>query len=223
MTQQSQPYFLIVQAPPEVSSRYLAAAAPLVERHGGTVLASAESGNVECLETGTPSAGILVAEFEDETGIRSLWESTEHAASRKLLEATDGALAIGATGLPYVGLPDMMEIPTVASVTPPASDSPRYYMLIQGIGTDQGRMDEYRDIILPMLKEQGAYYTLFEIEGNVDFLVGQSPYAIFAISRWPNHAAGHAFWDSDRYQNTAIPVRTGAGEFWVHFFEGSSG
>lgn len=223
MTQQGQPYFLIVQAPPEISGQYLAAAAPLVESHGGKLLAAVAADGVERLETGTPAAGILVAEFENQADIRTLWESAEHAASRELLEASDQALAIGATGLPYVGLPEMMDIPTVASVNPPDVPGPRHYMLIQGIGSDQSRMDQYRDIILPMLKEQGAYYTLFEIEGNVDFLAGESPYTIFAISRWPDHAAGHAFWDSDRYQNTAIPIRTGAGEFWVHFFEGLAG
>lgn len=223
MTRQGQPYFLIVQAPPEVSSQYLAAAAPLVKGAGGKLLAAVDAANVECLESGTPTAGIVVAEFQDEVSIRSFWESEQHAGSRKLLEASENALAIGAAGLPYVGLPEMMDIPTVASVNPPDSAGPRHYMLIQGIGSDQTRMDQYRDIILPMLKQQGAYYTLFEIEGNVDFLVGESPYTIFAISRWPDYDAGHAFWDSDRYQNTAIPIRTGAGEFWVHFFEGSAG
>lgn len=84
-------------------------------------------------------------------------------------------------------------------------------------------MDQYRDIILPMLKEQGAYYTAFEIEGNTEVLEGNWPYDIFAASRWPDYAAGHAFWDSDRYQNTAIPVRTGAGSFWVHFMVGETG
>jgi uncharacterized protein (DUF1330 family) len=74
-----------------------------------------------------------------------------------------------------------------------------------------------------MLKEQGAYYIAFEIEGGARVLHGEWPYDIFAISRWPDHAAGHAFWDSDRYQNTAIPTRTGAGEFWVHFMIGDQG
>ena len=46
---------------------------------------------------------------------------------------------------------------------------------------------------------------------------------LLGASLVPTTIAGHAFWDSDRYQNTAIPVRTGAGSFWVHFFEGVDG
>lgn len=220
MTGEAQPYFLIVQIPPAVSEQYLAAAAPLVEAHGGRLLAAVPASGVECLEKGTPEAGMLLAQFDTLADIRKLWESEAHARALELLSGAEGALAIGATGLPFIGMPDALEIPTIASVTPPEGRGPVHYMLIQGTGTDQTRMDRYRDIILPMIKEQGAYYTLFEIGGNVDFLLGGSDYEIFAISRWPDHAAGHAFWDSDRYQNEAIPTRTGAGEFWVHFFEG---
>lgn len=73
-----------------------------------------------------------------------------------------------------------------------------------------------------MIKAQGAYYTAFEIEGHVNLLCGKWPHDIFAISRWPDHDAGHAFWDSDRYQNIAIPVRTGAGNFLVHYLPGTA-
>lgn len=219
----SWPYFLVIQLPPAVAKDYLTEAEPLVEQHGGKVLAAVAADDVECLETGTPRAGMLLAEFDDPAAIRRLWASDAHAGARELLSRTDSALAFGAAGLPYAGLPEAPEIPSLASVTPPEGRGLHHYMLIQGIGTDQERMDRYRDIILPMIKEEGAYYTLFEIEGNVDILIGESDYKVFAISRWPDHAAGHAFWYSDRYQNTAIPARTGAGEFWVHFFEGRAG
>ncbi len=96
-------------------------------------------------------------------------------------------------------------------------------MLIQGTSTDQVRMDRYRDIILPMIKERGAYYTVFDIDGNIDALHGEWHHNIFAISRWPYLPAGYAFWDSDRYQNIAIPTRTGSGHFLVHFFTGVAG
>ena len=222
MTDDARPYFLIVAAPAAVSAHYLAVAAPAVAAAGGTTLAAAPAGRVECLEAGTPERGILFGQFSSPQAIRAFWSGAPHAPALEALKHAAGALAIAAPGLPFEGLPEALEIPTVASVEPPEGRGPAHYMLIQGTGTDPERMDRYRDIILPMLKEQGAYYTLFEIGGGVEFLLGGSDYEIFAVSRWPDHAAGHAFWDSDRYQNTAIPTRTGAGEFWVHFFAGAA-
>ena len=164
----------------------------------------------------------MLAEFRGSERLRDFWSDQEHRGSYASI-ARENPLVLAAPGLPPEGLPDMLEIPTTASVTPPANRGPRAYMVIQGSGTDEARMDQYRDIILPMLKEQGAYYIAFEIEGNTEVLAGSWPYDIFAVSRWPDYAAGHAFWDSDRYQNTAIPIRTGAGSFWVHFAVGKTG
>ncbi len=218
-----QPYFLIVQAPPPISEAYLAAAAPLIAESGGQLLATVPAEDVELLEPRTPAAGILVALFDTREAIRDFWSSDHHKLAAQLLKPEEGALAISVRGLPFEGLPEKMEIPTTASVTPPEGRGPRHFMLIQGSVTDQTRIDQYRGIILPMLKEQGAYYILFEAQGNLEFLLGSTPYDIIAISRWPDYAAGHAFWDSDRYQNTAIPARTGAGNYWVHFFAGVDG
>ncbi len=218
------PTFFVAQLPAALDSDgYRERCAALVAQHGGTVRASQPAGAVECLEAGTPAAALLIAEFGDAGGPRALWDDPGHRASIDAIPGSDAALFVGVAGLPYAGLPDLPDIPTTASVTPPAGRGPRAYMLIQGHGSDQSRMDRYRDVILPMLKELGAYYTVFDIEGNVDVLAGPWTEQIFAISRWPDHAAGHAFWDSDRYQNTAIPLRTGAGHFTVHFCEGCSG
>ena len=170
----------------------------------------------------TPAASILLAEFAGQSALNEFWQDDDQQAIFKQIAGSD-PLVLAAPGLPPEGLPDMLEIPTTASVEPPPDRGPRAYMIIQGTGTDESRMDQYRDIILPMLKEQGAYYTAFEIEGNTEVMAGTWPYEIFAVSRWPDHAAGHAFWDSDRYQNTAIPIRTGAGSFWVHFMIGETG
>jgi uncharacterized protein (DUF1330 family) len=214
----------MVQIPPVIEAgHYLQAAGPLVTRHGGSVLASVHADDVECLESGTPPAACLLARFDSAAALDSCWSDDAHRAALAPLEGVAGLLVIASPGLPAEGLPEMLEIPTTASVTPPAGRGPRAYMIIQGSSTDQERMDQYRDIILPMLKEQGAYYIAFEIEGGARVLHGEWLYDIFAISRWPDHAAGHEFWDSDRYQNTAIPTRTGAGEFWVHFMIGDQG
>lgn len=217
------PAFLIVLVPPPLSGDYIDAAAALVTASGGTLLAAANADETECLESGTPPAGVLVARFASVDEIHDFWSGDEHSVLATRLVGDEQTLALAVTGLPFVGLPDMPDVPTVASVKAPKDRGPRHYMVIQGTGSDQERMDRYRDIILPMIAEQGAYYTLFELAGNIDFLHGSSPYPIIAMSRWPDYEAGHAFWDSDRYQNVAIPTRTGAGEFHVHYFPGIAG
>jgi uncharacterized protein (DUF1330 family) len=215
------PYFLMVQLPAEVdSAAYLQGAAQLAAEYGGKVLSNAPAAEAECLEAGTPEAAMLLAEFEQQQSIDAFWSNDRHQAIFEPVSVAPDVVALSVAGLPYEGLPDALEIPTVASVTPPESRLPCAYMIVQGSGTDQARMDQYRDIILPMIKEQGAYYTAFEIEGNVNLLCGEWSHEIFAISRWPDYESGHAFWDSDRYQNTAIPVRTGVGHFLVHYLPG---
>ncbi len=218
------PVFLYVQIPAAAdAAAYLAAAAEAAGAAGGKLLGAVNAADVECLEAGTPEASILLVEFPDQASASACWQADAHQAAWAPLTDTPGLVALTVNGLPYVGLPDMLEIPSTASVKPPAGRGPRAFMIIQGVGTDQARMDQYRDIILPMIAEQGAYYSCFEIEGKVEVLHGDWPHEIFAISRWPDHAAGHAFWDSDRYQNVAIPTRTGAGHFLVHFFTGAAG
>ncbi|UCG71382.1 MAG: DUF1330 domain-containing protein [Chromatiales bacterium] len=224
MTRQGFPVFLAAQIPAAVGAAdYLATAAELAVKHGGQVLAATAAADVECLEAGTPDSSILLAQFDDDDNARAFWQADAQQERFAPLAAAPETSAILVNGLPFVGLPDMPEIPTTASVTPPTDRGPRAYMIIQGTATDQPRMDQYRDIILPMIAEQGAYYICFEIEGNAERLHGEWTHNIFAISRWPDHAAGHAFWDSDRYQNVAIPTRTGAGHFWVHFMPGLTG
>lgn len=212
----------MVQLPADLNAAvYLKDGAALIAEHGGKTLANASAAEVECLESGTPAAAILLAEFEQPQSIEAFWSDSQHQAMFPRRSGIPEVVALSVAGLPYMGLPDAMEIPTIASVAPPESEHPCAYMIVQGSSTDQARMDQYRDIILPMIKAQGAYYTAFEIEGNVNLLSGEWPHEIFAISRWPDHESGHAFWDSDRYQNTAIPIRTGVGHFLVHYFSGA--
>lgn len=218
------PHFLVVQIPAETDAGgYLTKASRLVPGHGGEVLAAAPSADVECLEPGTPAASILLARFDDEKALDAFWDDTAHTGALADVEDAPGLLALAAPGLPYAGLPEAPDVPTVASVTAPAGRGPVAYMIVQGSSKDQARMDEYRDIILPMIAALGAFYAAFDIEGNVRTIRGEWPWDIFAISRWPDHAAGHEFWDSERYQKVAVPQRTGAGEFWVHFFTGRAG
>jgi uncharacterized protein (DUF1330 family) len=93
-------------------------------------------------------------------------------------------------------------------------------MLIRGSASDPARMDGYRDVILPMIKERGGYYEVFALQpGAVVAWSGAWTEQIFAISRWPERSAAEDFWYSDRYQSVAIPKRLGAGRFAVHLLD----
>ncbi len=217
------PHFLLVQIPADVDPLpYFEVVASLVAGPTARILALQTAENVETLEVGSPAASVLLLEFLGRAALDDFWQQP---AQRAAFEGIPGQmpLVLAAPGLPAEGLPEMLEIPSRASVTPPQGRGPRAYMVIQGSSSDETRMDQYRDIILPMVKEQGAYYIAFEIDGKTEVLAGQWPYDLYVVSRWPDHAAGYAFWYSDRYQNTAIPVRTGAGSFWVHFMRGEAG
>ena len=205
--------------------RYLEDISALLREWPCRQLAICDRSEVECLESGTPVAEVGLFQFSDAEPAKEFWSGAEN---RRLLAANGiaedpGTLVLLSSGLPGNGLPEAPEIPTVASVMPPRGRGPRHFMLIQGTGTDQARMDEYRDIILPMMSELGSYYIAFNIAGGTEVLMGNWPWEIFAISRWPDYRAGHDFWDSDRYQNLAIPTRTGAGTFHVHYLKGDVG
>ncbi len=181
----------------------------------GEAVVCAGDPQVEPLEPGTTHTSLLIARFAFETDLDAAWAVIAP-------EVPAAAQALAAPGLPYEGWPGHA-VPTIATVTVPAGDTPRAYMLIEGTGTDEGRMDAYRDVILPMIRERGGYYTLFELGGSVRVLAGQWSEAILAISRWPTTAAARDFWFSERYQTVAIPIRTGFGHFEVQLAEGLAG
>ena len=224
MTQLANPSFLYMQFPAAMeAATYLAQSAKLAGEFGGTVLASVSADAVECLESGTPESAVSLIEFQHAKQVKAFWASERHQNLLAPMCSQPGLLALSVPGLPYAGLPEAMEIPTTASVQPPEGRGPRAYMVIQGSVTDEQRIEQYRDILLPLIAAQGAYYTAFEISGGLEVLAGKWPWDIYAISRWPDHAAGHAVWDSERYQTEAIPTRTGAGKFHVHFLTGIAG
>lgn len=204
------PHFLVLKLPKGVSPAPLARA---VETGRGTVLACAAADQVTPLEAGTAHTGLVIARFAFEGDLHDCFDQ---------LELPAGTVALAAAGLPYEGWPGHF-VPTIATVAVPDADAPRTFMVIEGTGTDQARMDQYRDIILPMMRERGAYYVAFELGGDVRVLAGSWSEGIFAISRWPSRAHAEDFWFSGRYQSVAIPLRTGAGRFDVQIIEGSAG
>jgi uncharacterized protein (DUF1330 family) len=185
----------------------------------GTVLASGDAGIVKPLEPGTAHTGLVILRFAFAEDRDAFWQSETAQA----LSAADPALvALATAGLPYEGWPGNF-VPTIATVDVPASDDPRTFMVIEGTGTDQDRMDRYRDMILPMMRTRGSYYVAFELGGDVKVLAGQWSEGIFAISRWPSKALAEDFWYCDQYQQQAVPIRTGVGRFDVQIIEGIAG
>ncbi|MHA7819615.1 MAG: DUF1330 domain-containing protein [Erythrobacter sp.] len=173
------------------------------------VVGSARLHEAAALEPGTMIAHTLVIAFPDKDIARAAW-----AAMPRDIIAEPAVPQVLLTGaLPPEGLPDP-DIPTRANATLCEDDGP-VLLLIEGTGTDEDRMNQYRGILLPLMFELNAYYTVFDLGGDVEVLSGDWDEAIFAISRWPSRAAAEEFWMCDRYQKEAIPIRLHHGEFQV--------
>ena len=216
------PQFLFVELAGEHANQVniLQGAALELRTAGATVLAYAPAGRVSCLEPGTVGSGILIARAPDAQAALRIGKSVLLPFLARSLHAGSVPLVLVVNGLPANGLPEMMAIPTVASV-PVAPSLPRNsLMVVRGSVTNQDQLDKYRDVILPMLKERAGYYEVFAISpGEVTALSGEWRDQIFAISRWPSRVAAEDFWFSDRYQTQAIPLRVGHGHFDVHLLD----
>jgi uncharacterized protein (DUF1330 family) len=209
------PHFLIVKWPGGAQAD-LAPFAAACAAAGGVVLAQAGADAVEALEKPTTRHGaLLIARFAHGAELDAAWAARPH-------DPPAGAQALAAPGLPWEGWPGEF-VPTIATVDVPSGDGPRAFMLIEGTGTDEAAMDAYRAIIMPMLRERGAWYPAFEFGGGVRALHGSFEWAFLAISRWPDIGRARDFWYCDRYQQVAIPARTGAGSFEVQLCEGQAG
>lgn len=182
----------------------------------GTILAAGSTGAVRPLEPGTAHTGLVIARFAFAADRDAFWASP---AAKQWVADDEGLVALACNGIAYEGWPGNF-VPTIATVDVPDAKAPRTFMVIEGTGTDQQRMDRYRDMILPMMRARGAYYIAFELGGDVRVLAGAWDEGIFAISRWPSKALAEDFWFSHQYQNDAIPIRTGVGKFHVQIIEG---
>jgi hypothetical protein len=72
----------------------------------------------------------------------------------------------------------------------------------------------YNSVLIVAISVPTTYSLLTSSEG-IDVLHGKWSEDIFAISRWKSMKSIHEFWYGERYQNTAIPIRIGAGKFSV--------
>lgn len=213
--------FLVIMIPDAAAAN--AACGPLADvarRHGGTVLACAMPERVEPLETGTAREAVFIARWPEREAFDRYWADV--AQARAAIERVTGSRAFLIRGFPAEGLPGAA-LPTVATVQPPDTHAPPAYMLIQGTVTDREAMQAYSGIIVPMLRERGAYYLAQARTPDVTVLFGEWREQAFLISRWPTAAAARDFWYSERYQKTAIPTRAHAGHFRVVLVPGPDG
>lgn len=203
-------YLIIRSAAPHSAFARFAAGA----RGHGRLVAARAAHEVKALEPGSTPLHTWISLFPSRDAAQAAWTAMDKA----LLSSPKPPLVLIAGAVPDEGFPDDL-IPTKRNVDAGAWQPPTL-MLIEGSAQDQDAMNKYRDIILPMMKDRGSYYTAFELGGGVKVLSGAWSEAIFAISRWPTEDAARGFWFADVYQRRAIPLRLGHSRFGVVILEG---
>ncbi len=208
------PNFLILKFPSATDAGSIDRWVSEIAAARGTILAAGAADVVKPLENGSAHDALIIARFGEAEDLDRFWSAAP--------ASPDGLVALAAEGLPWEGWPGHY-VPTIATVLVPEDGTARCYMLIEGTGHDEQRLDQYRDIILPMLRERGAYYVLFSLGGTTRVLAGAWDEAVLAISRWPSRARAEDFWYCERYQQEAIPVRAGVSRFDVQLLDGLTG
>lgn len=220
MTTPTQRYFLVVKAFCQHLrfAQFASAAANVAAAQQGRVIIAQPVHHVTAIEPGSVPAHLWIADFPSRSASEAAWAQLKAKGHVDGITQDTPPVVLAMDGVPPSGLPDF--IPTPSNVTPPESLMHAAYFLIEGSANHQERMDKYRDILLPMMKERHSYYVAFELGGNVRVLSGAWNEQIFAISRWPSVAFAHDAWMSGRYQKDAIPLRLGVGKFSVLVAEG---
>lgn len=211
----SDPTYLIVRskAPAVRFERFCRAN----ENCGGVLAAAARLDTIAALEPGSLPLHIWISRFASMEAARRAWTDRIDATE---LAKPEPPLVVAARAVPDEGFPPAMAFVPTRMNTAPDPAQPPTLLLIEGTASDQDRMDKYRDIILPMMKERRGYYLVFELGGNVEVLSGDWSEAIFAVSRWPTRQAALDFWHAQVYQETAIPLRLDVGRFSVLMMTG---
>lgn len=184
------------------------------ETRGIHLVAAQPVHKISVLEPGSVPKHTWVGLFNSRADAKNFWNELEAEKIAK----PEAPLVMVAGAVPESGLDDDF-IPTKANVDA-GSAQPPTLMIIEGSAEDQDAMDQYRDIILPMMKRLRAYYTVFELGGSIEVLSGDWDEAIFAISRWPSAEAARRFWLDETYQKKAIPLRLGHSAFQVVTLQG---
>ncbi len=206
--------FLVVQAGGSAKGAAVEFIDEVRAAAGSALYAAVE--DAEILEAGSPEAAIFIAAWDDPAERSRFWEQHGlRAFSRHFGDAPGDACALAAPGVAAGGEPTDPELPCRANSTP-VTGSGAALMLVQGRVTEPERILRYRDMIRPLLRDNGGYYLLYTYADRVEVLAGAWREQALIVSIWPARANARAFWDCDTYQHTAIPTRSGAGVFSVH-------
>ncbi len=204
------PGFLLLSVPGATAQpALLDALTSAVAAEGGVLIATGAAADNAYLEIGTPPKSVIVATWPSQAAVLAAWP----VIARKIPGDSEAAIvALAGPCMAEDGLPDF---PTRAAAAPVKSPGPPAFMVVEGTVTAAEPMARYRDIIFPMISERGGYYLVYLPGDQVTVLHGDWPWGALIVSRWPDAAAAHDFWYSDRYQTVAIPTRTGSGVFSV--------
>jgi len=184
---------------------------------GRTLVARRTLNAITALEPGSVPLHTLILEFEDFHSAAAAWEVADAASIS--VPRVPSVLVVPV--IPKEGLgPDFDFVPQPSNVTAGPGQPPTL-MIIEGTPRSEPAMEAYRGIILPMIKERGAYYTAFELGDGIKVLSGDWNESVFAISRWSRRHLAEDFWLAQRYQDEAIPIRADNSAFEVVILEGA--
>jgi uncharacterized protein (DUF1330 family) len=171
------------------------------------VLACTGLHDMQALEPGSLPAGLWIAKTSSETSRSGL----AHLAAQVLAPQAAPPIVLSAPLAVDLG----EGFPTPERAASLAKGQQPAYMLIEGSVSDPAPMDAYRNIIFPLIRARGGHYLVYAGADQVEVLGAPWHAQFLAVSVWPGRALARDFWLCDRYQQDAIPTRTGAGQFSV--------
>ncbi len=213
------PSYLIIKVKPETIKNvdeYFKSIIEIASLNGAELLGHVKSTNVVVFEIGSiPSSTLILKWKESSEVVNKFWNSKIHQSifNKLSLDFRENLTSFIAQGLPDEGLINE-PIPTIASYDAATIEN-NVSLIIEGTVSKPKVIEEYREILFEIMIEQKSYYVVLTSSEGIDVLHGKWSEDIFAISRWKSMKSIHEFWYGERYQNTAIPIRIGAGKFSV--------
>jgi uncharacterized protein (DUF1330 family) len=220
------PAYLVFRVYPETDNNevdmYFNFITKTVSSSGAEILGSVKSTDIGVFEIGSiPFSTLILKWVSGSVAAEDYWNSKEHKNifDKLTINCRNDIIAFIADGLPDDGLVND-PIPTIASYESRIFkfNENKTLLVIEGKVSDQKTIEKYREILFEIMIEQKSYYIVLTSSEGINLLHGKWNEDIFAISKWQSMQSINEFWYCDKYQNVAIPIRTGAGNFSVTGF-----